>query len=1045
MSDKVTICTVHRDTPEWLEVALRRLAVHTSPRPRILVVDNGSGAEAAGKIASLCRVCKAEVLRLPEPVAHGAALDAAVAKVTTPWVLAIDSDAFPIRDGWLDAMLAEAGPNTVVIGASAGAAHSENPFGNYIHPSLCLVSADFLRWSGAAFRDAWPRWDTGEQVTIDAMRLGRDVRYLPTTAFGLFGHGVLVAGSVFHAYYGTRLKSASAKEIAQVDGIDVRALRTEHRRLLDAEAAYVRGGADPFGGERPSGVDMSVIVPFRRRRSSSHEDRNLLATVESLNAQTLERNRYEIVIVEADQSPSLDPPPGCRTVFAYCQEPLFRKSWVMNVGFRQSSGGILVFHDADVLAPPDMLESIAARIAAGSQTAKPSFSVFDLTREATETVHSNGIAALKKVPAAWRKLRSAPGGSIAVTRERFAAVRGYNERFAGWGGEDDEFLLRLRAQECDPPDLGCRLHHLWHECGPLDHRQVAANRRLVEHVRRLGRQATVRYIGSMPNGYGDANAFCRRAAAPPRAAAQVAALLAGAYSGYGPDANAGDDATRDVLVSLLKRKGCSVRISPGHPCTEGHVAGADMVVIGGGGLVADHSEDAFYNYMSYLKHAAARHIPAAVLGIGVCRLESKRRRISSLLRGATSVCVRDEMSREHLEDGEFATVAADLAWLLKPGRPVMPLERNSAGVFLVGDSYADNADYRNAVHQHVDGLVEQGLTPVLVLHAKDDRRAVAGFTRRYPNAKLLDYFASRGNTPSGIIATLSRMSQVATSRYHGIIFSVLAGTPCRVIPKSPEKVSFLCREVGAERLADKSRLEEIAIEMRKRARGNVRVLSGLVSKARLARLARERGQGGGTVVSVCMITLNEAPHVRKALASIPPSSQIGEILVVDGGSSDETVSILKVDGRVKLLHRPFAHDFSDQKNFCISQAAHDWVVWLDPDETFPPDFWASIDRLTASGHDAFWFPRENFIGGGPTPTNDLENDPDYQFRLFARRCRWTGRVHENLTGYAGTPGKADFVICHRKSRRRQDWNDAYYAWIKRGAGDRPSPESRAGA
>jgi glycosyltransferase involved in cell wall biosynthesis len=274
---------------------------------------------------------------------------------------------------------------------------------------------------------------------------------------------------------------------------------------------------------------------------------------------------------------------------------------------------------------------------------------------------------------------------------------------------------------------------------------------------------------------------------------------------------------------------------------------------------------------------------------------------------------------------------------------------------------------------------------------------------------------------------------------------VLAGTPCRVIPKSPEKVLFLCREVDAGRLSDKSRLEEIAVEMRKRARGNVRILSGLVSKARRARLARERGHGGGAVVSVCMITLNEAPHVRKALASIPPSSQIGEILVVDGGSSDETISILKADGRVKLLHRPFAHDFSDQKNFCISQAAYDWVVWLDPDEAFPLDFWASIDRMTASGHEAFWFPRENFIGGGPMPTNNLESDPDYQFRFFARKCRWTGRVHENLTGYAGTPGKADFVICHRKSRRRQDWNDAYYAWIKRGAGDRPSPESRAGA
>lgn len=1042
MSARTTICIVHHNTPDWLEASLRRIGRHTDPGTAVLVVENGSNAEIRDTAKSVCKSHGAEILVLPEAVSHGAALDAAVARVSTPWMLVMDSDAFPIRDGWLQEMHAAAA-KMVLVGSPAAVSHGENPFGNYAHPSLCLVDMRFLRRSEACFRDAWPRWDTGEQLTIEAMRLGLGVRYLPTSGFNVYGNGVIIGDSVFHAYYGTRLKVLSAQELLDGDGVDAKRLRADHARLLEAEKKFAAGGPDPFAAGAAVGSpkpEVSVIVPFKRRDDIT--SRSLEAVLRSLDMQTMERQKYEIIVVETAPTATVPESTGYRTILAHCPGPHFRKSWAMNIGFRHAAGDVLVFHDADILAPETMLESIAHRIGKSTPAVKPSFTVRDMSRERTEDLHKLGP---RKEVLEGQRPRGAPGGSIAVTRDAFLKVRGYNEGFVGWGGEDDEFLIRLRACGWNPPDLGCELYHLWHTHAARDPERIQANRQLLDHIRRLDRRAVRKYIAtSMSDDFGNAHAHRKRVEAR-KESPRTRILLVGAYSKKGPDANVGDDATRDVLMRLLRRKGCSVRISPKHPCDESRMLDVDGVIVGGGGLISDHNEDAFYNYMSYIKHAAERGIPVSFVGIGVTRLSHKRRRISSLLRGALSACLRDTLSQGHLENGEFAAVTADLGWLLEDqpaGGRFASTDKTMAGVFVVGNSYADSEKYRSSVHKCVDSLVGEGLKPMLVMHARDDKRAVPGFLERYPSAGVLDYFASEKNTAASLVRALSKMSKVVTSRYHGIVFSVLAGTPAEVIPGSPGKVLFLRDEIGADRLADESEMPVVLREMRRRARGGLKAIEETVAKAKKLPPAPDDSD---FKVSVCMITQNDASYMRRALAGIPRISQVGEILAVDGGSEDDTVSIMEKDGRVRILRRPFPHDFSDQKNFCISQAKNEWIVWIDPDEVMPTGFWESMSKLASSGREAFQFPRENFVGGGPDPDNEVRTNPDHQFRFFSKKCRWVGRIHENLTGYEGEAGKADFVICHRKSRDRQDWNNRYYAWIHGSNNSRPGGHTRVEA
>ena len=57
------------------------------------------------------------------------------------------------------------------------------------------------------------------------------------------------------------------------------------------------------------------------------------------------------------------------------------------------------------------------------------------------------------------------GGSLAITRETFYAVGGFDESFVGWGGEDNEFWERAQTRKVW--SFGYMpIVHLWHEPQP---------------------------------------------------------------------------------------------------------------------------------------------------------------------------------------------------------------------------------------------------------------------------------------------------------------------------------------------------------------------------------------------------------------------------------------------------------------------------------------------------------------------------------------------------------------------------------------------------
>ena len=80
-------------------------------------------------------------------------------------------------------------------------------------------------------------------------------------------------------------------------------------------------------------------------------------------------------------------------------------------------------------------------------------------------------------------------------------------------------------------------------------------------------------------------------------------------------------------------------------------------------------------------------------------------------------------------------------------------------------------------------------------------------------------------------------------------------------------------------------------------------------------------------ISCVIITFNEGKNIRRCLDAL---KWCDEIIVVDSGSTDETLEICK--GFHSKIHYKDFNGFGEQKRFAVSLAENDWVLNIDADE-----------------------------------------------------------------------------------------------------------------
>lgn len=161
-------------------------------------------------------------------------------------------------------------------------------------------------------------------------------------------------------------------------------------------------------------------------------------------------------------------------------------------------------------------------------------------------------------------------------------------------------------------------------------------------------------------------------------------------------------------------------------------------------------------------------------------------------------------------------------------------------------------------------------------------------------------------------------------------------------------------------------------------------------------------------ISATVICHNEEVNIRACLESLRWAD---EIVVVDAGSTDETVAIVR-EYTEKVFTNPWP-GHKEQKNFAVERAAGPWVFSLDADERVPP---ALAERILAEvanpGRDGYRFPRENYFLGHRMRHGGWY--PDRVLRLFRKeKGRFTGiNPHDYVEIDGGNVGVIPLPITH---------------------------------
>jgi len=95
-------------------------------------------------------------------------------------------------------------------------------------------------------------------------------------------------------------------------------------------------------------------------------------------------------------------------------------------------------------------------------------------------------------------------------------------------------------------------------------------------------------------------------------------------------------------------------------------------------------------------------------------------------------------------------------------------------------------------------------------------------------------------------------------------------------------------------------------------------------------------------ISACVIVKNEERNIARCISSY--IDIVDEIVVVDTGSTDRTVEIAK-DLGAKVFYFEWVNDFAKAKNYALSKATGDWIIFLDADEYFDVERSRNIPNL----------------------------------------------------------------------------------------------------
>ena len=147
------------------------------------------------------------------------------------------------------------------------------------------------------------------------------------------------------------------------------------------------------------------------------------------------------------------------------------------------------------------------------------------------------------------------------------------------------------------------------------------------------------------------------------------------------------------------------------------------------------------------------------------------------------------------------------------------------------------------------------------------------------------------------------------------------------------------------------------------------------------------------MITATVLTKNSQKTLKDTLDSLV---RFPEVIVLDSGSSDDTLKIARSHPNVTIHSSPFL-GFGPMHNLATQLSSHDWILSIDSDEIVSDPLAEEILTLTLDPQTIYSIQRKNYFNGRQIKWCGGWH-PDFVSRLYHRKATQfsTDLVHEKI-------------------------------------------------
>lgn len=177
------------------------------------------------------------------------------------------------------------------------------------------------------------------------------------------------------------------------------------------------------------------------------------------------------------------------------------------------------------------------------------------------------------------------------------------------------------------------------------------------------------------------------------------------------------------------------------------------------------------------------------------------------------------------------------------------------------------------------------------------------------------------------------------------------------------------------------------------------------------------------ILTGLILTWNEEANIGRVLEKL---HWLEKIVIVDSGSTDDTLSIIKSYSNTEIFYRKF-DTHANQWNYALSLCTSEWILSLDADYILTQNFIEEmVDFIKSKDHSAFNAAFEFCVFGKPVGKNNTTPRPV----LFRKSCCiYYDKGHTQRLKINGTTGNFKNKIIHDDRKPLTRWlsNQASYS------------------